>query len=140
MLRFNYYQCLDVTDTQKTILIIEDETEANHYFVTALRAEGFNAVGVLSGREGLDKLAQIHVDMVLLDIMMQGIDGIETCKMIRQNPKWQSLPICMITASVDVEKVVTSFKAGANGYIVKPFDLDELLAKISELTIVPATR
>ena len=140
MLRFNYYQCLAVTDTQKTILIIEDETEANRYFVTALRAEGFNAVGVLSGREGLEKLGQIHVDMVLLDIMMQGIDGIETCKMIRQNPKWQSLPICMITASVDVEKVVTSFKAGANGYIVKPFDLDELLAKISELTIVPATR
>ena len=124
----------------KRILIIEDEPEANRYFQTALAAEGYEAVGVLSGREGLEKLAETSFDLVLLDIMMQDIDGIETCRRIRQNPALQELPICMITASVDVEKVVTSFKAGANGYIVKPFDLDELLAKITELTTVSVGR
>lgn len=124
----------------KRILIIEDEPEANRYFETALQAEGYVAVGVLSGREGLAKLEEEPFDLVLLDIMMQDLDGIETCRRIRQTPRWQGLPICMITASVDVEKVVTSFKAGANGYIVKPFDLDELLSKISELTAVSAVR
>jgi DNA-binding response OmpR family regulator len=125
---------------EKRILIVEDEIEANRYFQTALSAEGYAAVGVTSGREGLEQLAQGEFDLVLLDIMMTEMDGIETCRRIRQNPAWQDLPICMITASVDVEKVVTSFKAGANGYIVKPFDLDELLAKIIELTTVSVNR
>lgn len=124
----------------KRILIIEDEPEANRYFVTAMQAEGYAAHGVLSGKEGLEALAAAPYDLVLLDIMMQDLDGIETCRRIRQNPSLQHVPICMITASVDVEKVVTSFKAGANGYIVKPFDLDELLSKIQELTALPAAR
>lgn len=119
---------------KKTILVIEDEPEANRFLETALKAEGFDVVGVLSGSEGLQKLAERPFDLVLLDIMMQGMDGIETCRQIRANPRWAKLPICMITASVDVEKVVVSFKAGANGYIVKPFELDELLAKVHELT------
>lgn len=129
-----------MTEPKKRILIIEDQPEANRYFETALQAEGFQATGALSGREGLAKLSEGTFDIVLLDIMMHDLDGIETCRLIRQNPKWQNLPVCMITASVDVEKVVTSFKAGANGYIVKPFDLDELLAKISELTSQTASR
>lgn len=141
VLRCKYSRLFTVVKAkEKRILIIEDEFEANRYFQTALSAEGYDAVGVTSGRDGLQALADAQFDLVLLDIMMQEMDGIETCRRIRQNPAWQSLPICMITASVDVEKVVTSFKAGANGYIVKPFDLDELLAKINELTTVSASR
>lgn len=124
----------------KRILIIEDEQEPNRLFVTALQAEGYEAHGVFSGKEGLKALESAPYDLVLLDIMMEELDGIETCRRIRQNAKLQSVPICMVTASVDVEKVVLSFKAGANGYIVKPFDLDELLAKVQELTAQPAAR
>jgi DNA-binding response OmpR family regulator len=133
------FQDLAVSEP-KRILIIEDEPSANRYFETALQAEGYETVGVLSGREGLEQLGRQKFDLVLLDIMMQDLDGIETCRLIRQSPQGEKLPVCMITASVDVEKVVTSFKAGANGYIVKPFDLDELLAKILELTAEPAAR
>ena len=128
-----------MANLKKTVLIIEDELEANQFFQTALEAEGFRALGALSGLEGLQLLENNAVDLVLLDIMMQEMDGIETCRRIRQNPHWTALPVCMITASVDVEKVVTSFKAGANGYIVKPFDLDELLAKVIELTTPAGT-
>lgn len=119
----------------KSILIIEDEADTNLFLETALKGEGYRAQGVLSGREGLERLQQDDsVDLVLLDIMMHDIDGIETCRQIREQRDAATLPVCMITASVDIEKVVESFKAGANGYIVKPFELDELLNKVRELT------
>lgn len=117
------------------ILLVEDEIDANRYYQLSLRAEGFDVVGVHNGQEALVAIDNDQFDMVLLDIMMSGIDGIETCRQIRQRKKGGKLPICMITASMDVEKVVSAFQAGANGYIVKPFDIEELLAKISELSV-----
>ncbi len=121
--------------TAKNILIVEDEVDPNTLYQMSLQAEGFSTVGVFSGEEALEALGREPFDLVLLDIMMKGgIDGIETCRRIRENPAWAQLPVCMITASVDIEKVVSSFKAGANGYIVKPFDMQELFNKIAELT------
>lgn len=115
------------------ILLVEDEADANRYFQLALREEGFEVEGVESGAESLDRLTEDGYGLVLLDIMMVGMDGIETCRRIRQDLGLTDLPICMITASMDVEKVVSAFQAGADGYIVKPFDIDELLSKIREL-------
>ncbi len=123
-----------MADASKHILIIEDEVDANLFMETALQAEGYATKGVFSGHEGLAQLDRQDFDLILLDIMMQELDGIETCRRIRAHERGATLPICMITASVDVEKVVASFQAGANGYIVKPFELDELLNKIRELT------
>ncbi len=116
------------------ILVVEDEQDANRYYVLSLKAEGFDATGVHNGVDALEQLKSGDFELVLLDIMMTGIDGIETCSRIRNELNLADLPICMITASMDVEKVVSAFEAGANGYIVKPFDIDELLSKIEELT------
>lgn len=126
------------TETRK-ILLVEDDRDANTFYQVVLRNEGFEVVGVHSGRPALEQLAGEAFDLVLLDIMLPDIDGIETCRSIREDLGLSDLPICMITASMDVEKVVAAFKVGANGYIVKPFDIDELLAKIQELSI-PAGR
>lgn len=116
------------------ILLVEDEVDANRYYQLSLRAEGFDVVGVFNGHDAIAALDSGGIDLILLDIMMSGIDGIETCAQIRKRKDVGSVPICMITASMDVEKVVSAFQAGANGYIVKPFDIEELLSKISELT------
>ena len=116
------------------ILLVEDEVDANRYYQLSLQAEGFEIVSVLNGQDALDQLDQHQFDMILLDIMMSGIDGIETCRKIREKPDSVETPVCMITASMDAEKVVSAFEAGANGYIVKPFDIEELLGKIAEFT------
>lgn len=116
------------------ILLVEDEEDANRYYRLALKAEGYDVTGVFSGAEALEALERDRFDLMLLDIMMSGLDGIETCRRVREKLPADHLPICMITASMDVEKVVAAFQTGANGYIVKPFDIDELLSKIHELT------
>lgn len=116
------------------VLLVEDEADANRYYCLALEAEGVDVTGVHSGGEAVEVCRDGSYDIVLLDIMMSGMDGIETCRHIREELGLTGLPICMITASMDVEKVVSAFEVGADGYIVKPFDIDELLSKIDELT------
>ena len=116
------------------ILLVEDEEDANRYFRLALKAEGYDVTGVLSGQDALHALTEGSFDLMLLDSRMSGLDGIETGRKVRETLPADKLPICMITASMDVEKVVAAFQVGANGYIVKPFDIDELLSKIHELT------
>ena len=115
------------------VLVVEDDPRSREFYETALRQEGYAAVGVRSGREALDTLKSQSVHFVLLDILMEEMDGIETVRRIREDLQRKELPVCMITASMDMEKVVHSFECGANGYIVKPFDLDELVRKIEEL-------
>lgn len=117
----------------KRILFVEDEVDLNRYFKLALEAEGFTVKGVFQGRDALDVLSRENFDLVLLDIILPDQDGIEILKEIRQRLQLHQLPICMITGSLEVERVYKAFQHGANGYIVKPFDLDELLLKIQEL-------
>ena len=113
------------------ILVIEDDPESNQFFQTALSSEGYEVVSCLCGEDAL-ALDNYDFDVALVDIMMKNIDGIETCKRLKElNPK---LPVCMVTASMDTDHVLRSFRLGANGYIVKPFDLDELFVKIDELS------
>ncbi len=112
------------------ILVVEDDLESNKFFQAALSSEGHEVTACESGVEALD-LEDTEFDVALIDIMMKDIDGIETCKRLKEkNPK---MPVCMVTASMDTEHVLKSFRFGANGYIVKPFDLDELFVKIDEL-------
>jgi len=117
----------------RNILLVEDDADANRFYRLSLEAEGFRVDSADSGPAALEALQQNAYDLVLLDIMMEGLDGIETCRKLREELGLTALPVCMITASMDVEKVVSAFDAGANGYIVKPFDIDELLNKINEL-------
>lgn len=113
------------------ILVVEDDLETNRFFVSALSSEGHEVVAVTSGADAL-ALPDHDFDVALVDIMMKDMDGIETCKQLKERKP--TMPICMVTASMDTEHVLRSFRLGANGYIVKPFDLDELFVKLDELT------
>ena len=88
-----------------------------------------------SGEQALEKLSDAIPDLVLLDIVMPGIDGYEVCRRIRNNPATAYLPVVMITASGDQEKI-SSIRAGADDFVSKPFNQGELLARVASLARV----
>jgi DNA-binding response OmpR family regulator len=117
----------------RRLLFVEDDKDLNLYYQTALRGEGFEVIGAFSGEEAVNLLQAESFDLVLLDIYLPDGNGVDILKKIRMELQLSQLPVCMITGYLDIEPVVDAFRHGANGYIVKPYDLDELLFKIREL-------
>lgn len=114
--------------TIKKILIIEDEKKIARYLELELLHEGYAAECQYSGKSGLDKALTGQYDLVLLDIMLPEMNGMEVCRRIRlQNP---DLPIIMLTAKDELTSKVMGLDIGANDYITKPFAIEELLARI----------
>lgn len=109
------------------ILIIEDDPSIGKLLRRALLLEGYEARLVRDGLEGLTAFQQQVPDLVILDLMLPGLDGIEVCKRIRQE---NDTPILMLTARDTVEDRVMGLDSGADDYIIKPFDIDELLARV----------
>jgi two-component system response regulator ResD len=116
--------------SEEKILIIEDEMEMRYLLRTHLSSH-FDLDEAASGEEGLRLLDQHDFSLVLLDIMMEGIDGWDVCKAIRE--KGLKVPIIMLTARSDVKEKVHGLNLGADDYVVKPFEPDELIARIHAL-------
>jgi len=110
-----------------TILIIEDDPSIGKLLRRALILEGYETELVGDGREGLAAFAALKPAMVILDLMLPGMDGIEVCKRIREE---SSVPILMLTARDAVDDRVLGLDSGADDYVTKPFDIDELLARV----------
>ena len=110
-----------------TILIVEDEESLSDPLAYLLRKEGFEAVVAADGQAGLDLFASEDIDLVLLDLMLPGIDGIEVCKLIRAE---SDVPIVMLTAKSDTADVVRGLESGADDYVPKPFKPAELVARV----------
>lgn len=100
-----------------------------------LSPKGFRVATASSGEEALDVLSKEHPDLVLLDILMPGMDGYEVCRRIRQDPGTAFLPVIMITASGEEQKIL-AIEAGADDFVNKPFDQAELLARVRSLVRV----
>ena len=111
----------------RTILVVEDEPTLRETLVEALEADGFRVTAAGDGRSALERFRADHPDLVLLDLMLPEISGIDVCRMIRAE---SSVPIIMLTArGSEVDKVV-GLELGADDYITKPFSLRELSARI----------
>jgi adenylate cyclase len=115
-----------------TVLAVDDQPQNLRLLDAVLSPRGHRVVTATSGEEALALLGQLIPDVVLLDVVMPGIDGYEVCRRIRDNPATAFLPIIMITASGDQEKI-TSLRAGADDFVSKPFDQAELLARVASL-------
>lgn len=113
--------------TQKKILIIEDEKPLARLLELALKHEGYDIKNEYDGKKGLHSVSFFEPDLILLDIMLPEIDGMEVCRKIRE---FSYVPIIMLTARDETEDKVAGLDFGANDYITKPFDMDELLARI----------
>ncbi|MBI6872034.1 response regulator transcription factor [Clostridium aciditolerans] len=109
------------------ILVIEDEESIASFIQLELNHEGYIADVAFDGIEGLNKVKKNTYDLIILDIMLPGINGIEVCRKVRQ---FSDIPIIMLTAKDDVSDKITGLDMGADDYMTKPFIIDELFARI----------
>jgi DNA-binding response OmpR family regulator len=115
---------------QKSILVIEDEDLVAQTIEHCLRRENFRVILARTGVEGL-QLAKRHLpNMVVLDLIMPGIDGLTVCKEMRADPLLSDIPILMLTARTKDEDKVLGFLAGADDYLGKPFNINEFILRI----------
>ena len=118
------------SENKPTILVVDDDPEIVSFLRRGLIFEGYAVETAADGTEALAKLRDKDLDLILLDIMMPGLDGIEVSKRLRQV---SDVPILMLTAKGTVTDRITGLDSGADDYLVKPFDFDELLARIRAL-------
>ena len=114
----------------RTILVVEDETTLRETLSEALEAEGFRTVSAADGREALIRFRADHPDLVLLDLMLPEMSGIEVCRIIRAE---SGVPIVMLTAKDSELDKVVGLELGADDYVTKPFSVRELSARIRAL-------
>ena len=114
----------------KRILIVEDEEDVMELIRYNLAKEGFNCDSAYNGQEALRKAQAISPDLVLLDLMMPEVDGLEVCKRLKNSSQTEHIPIVMVTAKSDESDIVTGLELGADDYITKPFSPKVLVARV----------
>lgn len=119
-------------ETKKTILIVEDNDEFRTFLADQLKQE-FNILEANDGKSGEEMILSEYPDMIISDLMMPGIDGIELCRRIKNNIKTSHIPFILLTARSSDDIRMGGYEAGADSYISKPFNLDMLLIRIRQL-------
>ncbi|WP_455388883.1 response regulator transcription factor [Petrachloros mirabilis] len=117
----------------KKILIVEDERDILQLVTLYLEKEGFRTVPAATGAEGLKSAKQEKPDLVILDLMLPEIDGLEVCKRLRAAPETAMLPIIMLTAKAEESDTVIGLELGADDYVTKPFSPKTLVARVKAL-------
>jgi len=116
--------------TAKTILVVDDEKDIVELVAYNLLKEGYKVVKAYDGDQALRYVREKPPDIVILDLMLPEIDGIEVCRLIRKKPETEGLPIIMLTAKSDSIDKIMGLEIGADDYITKPFNIRELLARV----------
>ncbi|MEW6107791.1 MAG: response regulator [Nitrospirota bacterium] len=114
----------------KKILVVDDEPDIVELVSYNLKKEGFKVSSALDGEEALDKIRKEDYNLVILDLMLPGIQGMELCRILRSDPKTKSLPIIMLTARGEEMDRVLGLEMGADDYMAKPFNPMELTARV----------
>lgn len=134
------------------ILIVDDEPTIVDLLEEHLQSEGYDTAHAFSGEEALQVLDTLTPDLVILDLMLPGMDGYEVCRLMQQNPRLNHIPVVMVTARSATPNKVMGYQRGADDYVVKPFDPEELSVRVraqlhhlyhdtvSELTGLPGTQ
>ncbi|MEZ5987740.1 MAG: response regulator [Planctomycetota bacterium] len=115
---------------KEKILLIEDEPDILDVLEYNLRREGYRVVKSRDGEEGLRLAKREGPDLVLLDLMLPGLDGIEVCRSLKSDPVTQPIPVIMVTAKGEESDVVLGLGVGADDYVSKPFSPKELIARV----------
>jgi len=117
----------------KTVLVVEDEDDILELIRFNLAREGFTVAAASSGEAALKSVARKHPDLVLLDLMLPELDGLEVCRSLKKDPKTASIPIIMVTAKGEESDVVSGLELGADDYVTKPFSMKVLTARVRTL-------
>jgi two-component system phosphate regulon response regulator PhoB len=115
------------------VVIIEDEKDLAELLAFNLEKEGWRAIIALDGKSGLERVSEELPDLVILDLMLPELSGIEVCKLLRKHEKTAAIPIIMVTAKGEEIDRVVGFEVGADDYLVKPFSTRELLLRIKAI-------
>jgi two-component system KDP operon response regulator KdpE len=124
---------------QRTILVVDDDNGLRELIRINLEHEGYGVIQAANGVQCVQAVREQRPDMVILDVMMPEMDGVEACGKVRE---FSQIPILMLTAKVQSEDVITGLDRGADDYLLKPFNMDELSARIRALLrrVPPAYR
>jgi two-component system phosphate regulon response regulator PhoB len=114
---------------KNNILVVEDEEDILELVSYNLEREGYAVDHVMSGEDALKYVERRHPDLILLDLMLPGVDGLEVCRSLKSSPDTRSIPVIMLTARSEEADVVTGLEMGADDYITKPFSRRVLLAR-----------
>jgi two-component system alkaline phosphatase synthesis response regulator PhoP len=120
-------------DEQRTILVVEDDAPLRDTLAYNLRAEGYQVLTASDGVTALDIARQKPVSLVLLDLMLPRLDGLEVCRQLRSKPETADIAILMLTARVEETDLVVGLELGADDYVTKPYAWNELRARIRAL-------
>ena len=115
---------------RKRILLIEDEEDIRDVLEYDLRKEGYDVGCAATGEQGLDAARTDGADLILLDLMLPGIDGLEVCRRLRSDAATKDVPIIMVTARGFAADVLRGREVGAAGYITKPITAEEVIRKV----------
>jgi DNA-binding response OmpR family regulator len=122
-------------DVQK-ILVCDDEANIRNIMDFSLEAEGFLVVPADDGESALQAAMTEEPDLIILDVMMPGADGLTVCRELKQNPRTRHIPVLMLTARAGKDDRDQGLAAGADAYITKPFSPQRLVDKVNELLSV----
>jgi len=116
---------------EHTILIVDDEPDSLRLLNDCLGSAGFRTLFAENGEAGLKSVSLVKPDIILLDVMMPGIDGFETCRRLKKNETTKEIPVLFMTALTDVVNKIKGFEVGAVDFITKPIHVEEVIARIN---------
>lgn len=116
-----------------TILLVDDEEDIREFLSYTLRKEGFSVYTASNGRSGIRKAREVKPHLILLDVMMPGMDGIDACEQIRSDPEMNPVIICFLTARSEDYSQIAGFEAGGDDYIIKPVRPKVLVSRVKAL-------
>jgi DNA-binding response OmpR family regulator len=118
---------------KKKILVVDDNKASRIMLREELEANGYEVSEAADGAVGLEKARHTAPDLIVLDVMLPKMDGYKVCGLLKADTRYNKIPVIIFTAKVQESDKKLSAEMGANAYVAKPFDPDELLGKISEL-------
>lgn len=118
---------------KRKILVVDDEFELVKAIQIRFEQAGYEVLFAYDGQEGLEKAQKENPDLILLDLMLPKIDGYKVCRMLKFDEKYKKIPIIMLTARAQESDAKLGFDTGADAFMTKPFQHEEVLAKIKEL-------
>jgi phosphate regulon transcriptional regulator PhoB len=117
----------------RKILVVDDEPDLVELVSYNLKKESFKVFTSPDGEDALEKVRKGQFDLIILDLMLPGIQGVELCRMLRSNPKTENIPIIMLTARGEVSDRIRGLETGADDYMAKPFSPKELVARVKAI-------
>ncbi len=121
---------MDKNNKGVKVLIVDDEEIVREVLNYAVKGRGFISEDARNGREALEKVAQGRPDIIILDVAMPEMDGLQVCRQLRENPYTRNIPIIFLSAQRDIDKFIQGMPGAAIKYIAKPCDIEYLLKQI----------